>query len=87
MKIFKQKYKTPTKEEFPPIVTYHDKRYGGTKVDEQGRFYTVEDETQRLFRWERMIRKRNDKKNKSKLGLLSKKVSIIKKSFYLNGGQ
>ena len=45
MKIFKQKYKTPSKKEFPPIITYHDKRYGGTKVDEQGRFYTVEDET------------------------------------------
>ena len=37
MKIFKQKYKTPTKEEFPPIISYHDKRYGGTMVDEQAK--------------------------------------------------
>ena len=48
MKIFKQKYKTPSKKEFPPIITYHDKRYGGTKVDEQGRFYTVKMKSQRL---------------------------------------
>ena len=66
MKIFKQKYKTPSKKEFPPIITYHDKRYGGTKVDEQGRFYTVEDETQRLFRWERMIRKKERQKEQIK---------------------
>ena len=66
MKIFKQIYKTPSKKEFPPIITYHDKRYGGTKVDEQGRFYTVEDETQRLFRWERMIRKKERTKEQIK---------------------
>ena len=86
MKIFKQKYKTPTKEEFPPIVTYHDKRYGGTKVDEQGRFYTVEDETQRLFRWERMIRKKERQQEQLKTWIAIKEGKYHKKNFYLNGG-
>ena len=58
MKYYVWKYKTPSKEEFPPKITYHDKLYGGCKVDEKGRFYTIEDETQRLFRWEQMIRKK-----------------------------
>ena len=84
MKIFKQKYKIPSKKEFPPIITYHDKRYGGTKVDEQGRFYTVEDETQRLFRWERMIRKKERQKEQIKTWIAIKEGTYHKKNYYMN---
>ena len=84
MKIFKQKYKTPSKKEFPPIITYHDKRYGGTKVDEQGRFYTVEDETQRLFRWERMIRKKERTQEQIKTWIAIKEGRYHKKNYYMN---
>ena len=84
MKIFKQKYKIPSKKEFPPIITYHDKRYGGTKVDEQGRFYTVEDETQRLFRWERMIRKKERTQEQIKTWIAIKEGNYHKKNYYMS---
>ena len=86
MKYYVWKYKTPSKEEFPPKISYHDKPYRGTKIDSKGRFYTIEDETQRLFRWERMIRKKEKTAEQIKTWTAIKEGTYHKKNFYLNGG-
>ena len=86
MKYYVWKYKTPSKEEFPPKISYHDKAYRGTKIDNKGRFYTIEDETQRLFRWERMIRKKERNAEQIKKWIAIKEGTYHKKNFYLNGG-